>query len=484
MMVYNTLERKVVEFAPLNDENVKIFVCGQTVYDDAHIGHAKTYIDFDIIVRWLRFSGYRVKYIQNITDIDDKIINRANEKGISAKELSEYYEKRLMEDMQAMDVKESVDMFPRSHDYIDQIRDQIQLLLDKGYAYYLDRDIYYDVDKFKSYTELSGMSLKELNEHRIEPKDGKRNAYDFALWKASKGGEPSWSISLNINDKETKLDGRPGWHIEDTAITFAIFGPRYDIHGGAKELIFPHHTNEIAQAEAAFGETPFVKYWLHSGVLNIKGAKMSKSLKNFITIRELLETYSPEALRVLIASTHYRKEVMYTEKLINDATIKINSIYASLTLFYNHKETTVMEPEAETLKTCIDEFESGFKESMDNDFDTPKVLNSLIVLVNEIRLFVNSGIPVQKSVKEQALKKISELSHTIGILKGDLYANPLPKDAEELIMTRESHRKQNRFGDADLVRKKLREEFNISLEDSKNGPIWYWMAPKTKTRKD
>jgi cysteinyl-tRNA synthetase len=198
MKVYNTLARKLEEFVPLNDMTINMFVCGQTVYDDAHIGHAKTYIDFDIIARWLRHSGYKVKYIQNITDIDDKIINRAKERGVSAKELSEHYEKRLMADLEAIDVKGGIDMYPRSHDYMDQIKDQIQLLLDKGYAYYLDGDLYYDVDKFADYTKLSGMSLKELNEHRIEPKEGKKNVYDFVLWKASKSGELSWREGANL----------------------------------------------------------------------------------------------------------------------------------------------------------------------------------------------------------------------------------------------------------------------------------------------
>jgi cysteinyl-tRNA synthetase len=211
---------------------------------------------------------------------------------------------------------------------------------------------------------------------------------------------------------------------------------------------------------------------------------MSKSLKNFITIRELLKKYRPEALRVMVASTHYRKELMYTEKLIDEATVKINSIYAALTLFYNHIETTAMEPEAETLKTHINEFQDVFRDAMRNDFDTPKALNSLVLLANEIRLFVDSGIPVQKSLKDEALKKISELSHTIGILKSDGYKEPLPKDARELILTRESNRKQNKFDDADSARKRLRNEFNIALEDSKTGPIWYWMVPKAKLREN
>jgi cysteinyl-tRNA synthetase len=244
-----------------------------------------------------------------------------------------------MEDMEAIGVRKGVDDYPRSHDFIDVIREQIQMLADRGLAYNLDGDVYYDVSKFPDYTKLSGMDIKELEKHRIEPREGKRNSYDFALWKGSKPGEPSWDIKVMFDGKETALRGRPGWHIEDTAITYAIFGKRYDIHGGAAELIFPHHTNEIAQAEAAFGVRPFVKYWLHAGIMLIKGEKMSKSLKNFIRIRDLLKTYDAEALRLLVCSTHYRKDMAYTEELMRNATSRLRYAYASFSIFYNMKLT-------------------------------------------------------------------------------------------------------------------------------------------------
>ena len=319
LVVYNTLTRKEEDFSPLEGDKVNMFVCGQTVYDDAHLGHAKTYITFAIISRWLRHLGYKVKYAQSLTDVEDKIIARAKERGVEAKEVAATYEKRFMEDLQALGIKDDVDAYLRSHDYIDAIRDQIQLLLDNGYAYPLEGDVYYNVAMFKDYTKLSGMKLDELNKHRIEPKEGKVNPYDFSLWKAAKEGEPSWEIKVKYKGKDVALVGRPGWHIEDTAMTYLLFGPQYDVHGGANELIFPHHTNEIAQAEAAFGKKPFVKYWLHAGVLNIRNVKMSKSLKNFITIREFLERYDAEVLKLLVSSTHYRKEIEYDDALAKEA---------------------------------------------------------------------------------------------------------------------------------------------------------------------
>ena len=329
-IVYNTLSRAKENFKPINGRKVNMFVCGQTVYDDAHLGHAKNYINFDVIARWLRFTGYEVKYIQNITDVDDKIIRRAAEEGTDPIGLARRFESRFMEDMEAIGVRKSVDMYPRSHDYIPEMVSQIQLLIDKGYAYVLDGDVYYDVSKFSSYTKLSGMKLEDLEKHRIEPKEGKRNSYDFALWKASKPAEPKWDITLSYGGKEHSLSGRPGWHIEDTAITHAIFGEQYDLHGGAIELIFPHHTNEIAQAEAAFGVSPFVKYWLHSGIMLIKGEKMSKSLKNFVRIRDILNKFDAESVRLFVLSTHYRKDMAYSEELLREASSRLGYMYMSL----------------------------------------------------------------------------------------------------------------------------------------------------------
>lgn len=471
LFVYNTLSRSKEEFKPLEGNNVKMFVCGQTVYDDAHLGHAKNYINFDVVARWLRFSGYKLKYIQNITDIDDKIIKRADEEHKDPLALAREYEARFMEDMEAIGVKGSVDKFPRSHDYIDEMRAQIQLLIDNGYAYKIEADVYYDVSKFKDYTKLSGIKLEELEKHRIEPREGKKNSYDFALWKGSKEGEPSWDIVLYFNGKPEKFKGRPGWHIEDTAITHTIFGKQYDLHGGAIELIFPHHTNEIAQAEAAYNVKPFVKYWMHTGIMLIKGEKMSKSLKNFVRIRELIKKYDPEALRLFVVSTHYRKDVGYTEELVKKAAARLNYMYISLGIFYNMD--TKGEERNSIVTDAIDRMKSEFEDAMNDDFNTPLALGALASAIDSLRTFVELNGSIDKDTKEYAIKSILEYSSIFGILMKDAYKQKLHERAAEIIREREKLRKEKKFSEADTLREKLKEEYSIMIEDSEYGTIWY-----------
>ncbi len=472
LVVHNTMSKSKEEFKPLKDNEVKMFVCGQTVYDDAHLGHAKNYINFDVIARWLRRSGYRLKYIQNITDVDDKIIKRAAEEGIEPKELARNYENRFMEDMRAIGVTESIDSYPRSHDFIEQITEQIQVLIDKGFAYQMDEDIYYNVSKFKDYTNLSRMDIKELEKHRIEPKPGKINSYDFALWKGAKPGEPSWRIKLKIKGKPIEIEGRPGWHIEDTAITKSIFGSQYDIHGGAIELIFPHHTNEIAQAEAAFGVKPFVKYWLHSGIMLIRGEKMSKSLKNFVRIRDLLRKYSPEALRLLVCSTHYRKDIAYTEDLMKASESRLRYLYSSFSIFYNMGASESSESREEIIRIA-DELRIDFKKAMDDDFNTPLALSKLISAIDKLRSFAELNPDANKEAKDFAVNEVLSHARIFGILEKDIYKEKLPEEAQTLIKKRESFRSKKEFEKADSIRERLKSEFGIIVEDSEYGTIWY-----------
>lgn len=471
MLLYDTLSGGKRELEPLKDNKLNVFVCGQTVYDDAHLGHARTYIAFDIVVRWLRYLGYDVHYAQNITDIDDKIIARAKERGVDAIELARHYEARFMEDMRAIGTFDSVNEYPRSHDYIDAIRSQIQLLIDKGYAYTLDGDVYYDVAKFRDYTKLSGMKIDELVKHRIEPKEGKRNAYDFALWKKAKEGEPSWEIRVNENGSEVLLSGRPGWHIEDTAITYSLFGAQYDIHGGASELIFPHHTNEIAQAEAAFGVVPFVRYWLHSGVLNIKGQKMSKSLKNFITIRDVLATYRKETMRLFISSTHYRKEINYTDELMHEANKLMYYVNQSLGMLYNMPRSE--ESNGESLVKSMAEMENDFAKAMSDDFNTPVALMRLVSAMRDIRTFAASNKGVDKESKDKALATVAKLGNLLGILDEALYMQSLPGELKQMIDTREELRAKKEFDAADKIRDELETKHGIKLNDTEYGPVWY-----------
>ena len=473
LRIYNTLTRQLEEFQPMEDQMVRFFVCGQTVYDDAHLGHAKAYINFDIVARWIRHLGYNLHYIQNITDVDDKIIARAKESNKDPTALAREFESRFMEDMEKIGVKENVDQYPRSHDYINEIRMQIELLLKKGYAYFLDGDVYYDISKFNDYTKLSGMKLEELEKHRIEPKEGKRNSYDFALWKASKEGEPSWKISLNPDGKEIILEGRPGWHIEDTAITHAIFGPQYDLHGGAIELVFPHHSNEIAQAEAAFGKKPFVKYWLHAGVLNIKGVKMSKSLRNFIKIRDVLLSYTAETLRLLICSTHYRKEMDYDENLIKNAGKRLSYLYAALGIFYNMHEGTSNKEGSEQIKTETTRFTYAFTKAMNDDFNTPQALTELTIMINTLREFAETNNEIDTETKSNALSSVLKMANTMGILINESYKVEISTTVLHLINERERLRHDKKFEEADTLRDRLKNEFKIVLEDTEYGTVWY-----------
>ena len=471
LFVYNTLSRSKEEFKPISDRKVNMFVCGQTVYDDAHLGHANVYIFFDIVARWLRRSGYEVRYVQNITDIDDKIIKRAKEAGKDPIELARHYEARFLEDMDAIGVRKDVSEYLRSHDYIDAIKSHIQLLLDKGYAYAIGDDIYYNVAKFKDYARLSGVRLDELEKHRIEPNPNKINVYDFSLWKAAKPGEPEWKIKLRIDGKERELSGRPGWHIEDTAMTHATFGPQYDLHGGGSDLIFPHHTNEIAQAEAAFGKKPFVKYWMHVEVMNMKGVKMSKSLRNFITIRELLKSYDAEALRLLVLSTHYRKGMDYTETLMKDAARRLSYMYIALGMFYNMK--SCKGGDGDEVKGMVAELERDFAEAMDDDFNTPLAQTVLMKAINQLRNFAETHVSIDKSTKEEVMKTVLELSSALGVLEKDTYKESISEEANRLIKKREELRKQGKFEDADRIRAELKEKHELSLEDTEYGTIWY-----------
>ncbi len=473
LIVYNTLSRSMEELRPIEKGRVSMFVCGQTVYDDAHLGHAKNYINFDIIARWIRHLGYDLTYAQSITDVDDKIIARAAERGMEPIELAREYEKRFFDDMQRLGVKENVSRYLRSHDYIENIKKQIQLLLDKGYAYPIEQDIYYDVSQFEDYTKLSGMKLDELEKHRIELKEGKRNPYDFALWKGAKKGEPSWEIELEIDGKMSKFAGRPGWHIEDTAMTWALFGEQYDIHGGAKELIFPHHTNEIAQAEAAFGKKPFVRYWLHSGVLTIKGQKMSKSLKNFITIRDALSKFDPEVLRVFVASTQYSNEISYDENLMKEAEKKLHYLYSSMSAFYNLK-TTAGKPRS-GLDAIITKFKEDFENAMNDNFNTPLALSRLIEAAGYLREAAETSAIITKEEKGNAIEAVKECSGILGVLGKETYKSALPEGAGKLIKERDRLRKEKKFKEADAIRERLKNEFRIGIDDSEFGTIWHYI---------
>jgi len=460
LKVFNTLTRRKERFKPMHDKQVNMFVCGQTVYDDAHMGHAKTYVQLDIIVRWLRKLGYRVFYIQNITDIDDKIINRAKERGQDPLKLAEFYTKRFLEDMEALKITKNVDMFPKTTDYIPQMIEQIKTLIDKGFAYVVDGDVYYDVTKFKDYTKLSRMSLEELKKHRIEPDPRKRNPYDFSLWKSQKPDELAWDSPWGR--------GRPGWHIEDTAMTITIFdAPQYDLHGGATELIFPHHTNEIAQAEAATGKKPFVKYWLHTGVLQIGGVEMHKSLRNFVTIRETLQRHDSEVLRLYYASTHYRKPLGFDEKELGQAKNRLETLYNTLRNFRN---ATSASGKSDGFKKTLTETKRKFAEAMNDDFNTPLALTHLFALSKKTKQLIR-GDKINPKLADKIIGTFKELGAIFGILEKEEKVETLPKKVEGLIREREEARKKKDWKRADEIRERIRE-LGYALEDTVDGVRW------------
>lgn len=459
LKLYNTLTRRLEAFGPKHGKKVQMFVCGQTVYDDAHMGHAKTYVQFDVIVRWLRKSGYDVFYVQNITDIEDKIINRAREKGVDPLELSKQYAKRFLEDLEALGIRKNVNMFPKTTDYIKEMIGQIETLIEKGYAYVIDGDVYYDVTKFDDYTKLSRMPIKQLRRHRVEPDPRKKNTFDFSLWKSQKPGELAWDSPWGR--------GRPGWHIEDTAMTWAIFGPQYDLHGGATELIFPHHTNEIAQAEAASGKKPFVKYWLHTGVLEIGGVEMHKSLGNFVTIREMLAKHDSEVIRLYYASTHYRKPIEFDERDFEEPKRELEYFYNTLRNIQNAASTEGKEQKE--LQTALIETKKKFAEAMNNDFNTPLALTHLYALSRKANKIVAKQ-KISSQLANKTIKTIKELGTVLGILEKEIAAKEeLPQALKDLIAQREEARSRKDWKTADTLRKQIRK-LGYVVEDTSEGP--------------
>ncbi|WP_220607636.1 cysteine--tRNA ligase [Methanobrevibacter oralis] len=396
MDIYSTLTRNKEEFKTINKNRVNLFVCGPTVYDDAHIGHGRTYISFDTIKRYLDYKGYAVFYIQNITDIDDKIIKRSKESGIPAADIAKKFEKRYIEDMHKLNVN-SVNLFARATDHIDEIIDQIQRLIDKGFAYESEDGVYFEIDKFPEFGKLSNRNIEELESHRNIADVNKKNQNDFALWKKREGvDEPVWNSPWG--------DGRPGWHIEDTAITEYYFGPQYDVHGGGLDLIFPHHEAEITQMEAVSGKSPMVKFWLHTGFLNVSGEKMSKSLNNFITIRDLLENYEADTFRFFVLSTHYRSPIDFSKDSLHQSEKSLEKIKKFYTQLLD--VDGVCESEMEALKISKKEF----FESMDDDFNTPKAIASIFELISSSKkkdLSNNDKVAIRKF--------LDDVSYILGI---------------------------------------------------------------------
>jgi cysteinyl-tRNA synthetase len=454
LKVYNTLSRNLDDFEPIHLGRVNMFVCGPTVYDASHIGHGKSYVAYDIIARYLRRKGYSVFFVLNITDIDDKIINRAKETKEDPLELSERYAQAFYKDMKDLHVN-SINLYAKASDFIPEIIKQIQGLVDKGIGYEIAGGVYYDISKFPEYGKLSRQNLEQLTVHRVDPDPEKRNPGDFVLWKIRKLGEIAWESPWG--------KGRPGWHIEDTAITLTYFGPTYDLHGGGTELIFPHHEAEIAQAEGLTGKKPLAKYWLHTGLLSIKGQEMHKSLGNYVPIQDAIQKVGAEALRVLYASTHYRSPLDYTD----DTLIQAASLARRFRRAYDQTQQAVgikSESKAldEGLKRQVDEARTEFFAAMDDDFNTPRAIAAYIRIV---AIAEEHGKSLSTASASMLLEAMKDLSSILGLLEIESVPRQEFVELVNLLTSlRNELRAKREYALSDRIRERM-QKAGVTVED-------------------
>ncbi len=450
---------------PLQGKRVKMFVCGITPYDYTHVGHARTYVAFDVIARYLRYRGYSLFYLQNVTDVDDRILNRAPEVGLGWDELGNTYLKDYMRTMEALNVT-TVNLYAKATDYVPEIIEQVEALLEKGHAYQVDEDVYYRVSSFEGYGNLSGVKLEELRSGaRVEVDERKEDPQDFALWKSRKPGEPYWDSPWGA--------GRPGWHIEDTAISIAHFGPQYDIHGGGNDLIFPHHDAEIAQAEAFTGVKPFVKYWMHTGFVVIKGERMGKSLGNIVPVREVLERYSPEVLRFFLVYTQYRSPIDFTYEAVEEARMAYERL---LEAYARARQELGEAPEAKaagdvSLRGAMKSTASSFFQAMDDDFNTRDALAALFRLTSSFNAAVEKGLSRERLVA--FLEAYQTYGHILGLFEGAMGPSPdlLEGLIRVLVSLREEARRNKDFKTSDWIRDEL-ARLGVKLEDTSRGARW------------
>lgn len=480
LKVYNTLTRSKEEFKPMTGNRVYMFVCGPTTYDHSHLGHARTYVAFDVIARYLRYKGYDLFYLMNITDIDDNIINRANELNISSFELAEKFFKLFIKDMDALNVN-TVNLYAKATEHIPEIFFQAQTLIENGFAYESNGKVYFQVDKLEDFGKLSGQDMDALQVGaRVEIDEDKRNPMDFILWKAEKQNEPSWDSPWG--------KGRPGWHIEDTAITTKYFGDQYDIHGGARDLIFPHHESEIAIAESATGKKPFVKYWFHTGFLNVEGEKMSKSLGNFFTIQEVLKKYDAEVIRYFLLYTHYRSPIDFAEKSLEEAKVSYsrlkNAYQGLLSAIKSASKTGTLSDKDGELIEQINRTHEKFLTAMDDDFNTREAIAALFEFshfINKVLASATSsgdeaGQGYSKAALNQVLDRFLELSKILGLFElggkdSQTDGEISDKLIELLVDLRQKLRADKNFQLSDEIRDNLKA-MGIVLEDSKDGTKW------------
>ncbi|HAS04174.1 MAG TPA: cysteine--tRNA ligase [Dehalococcoidia bacterium] len=445
MKIFSTLSGKKEQFVPQSDE-VTMYVCGVTPYSDAHIGHAMSYIIFDVIRRYIRFSGYKLKFIQNVTDVDDKIIDRANKKGIPAIELAEQYSDSFMADMDALNVVRA-DFYPRATGEIDKIIEMVQGLVNNGYAYEVNGSVYFRVTKVSDYGKLAHRTLDSMMAGaRIEIEQDKEHPMDFTLWKASKPGEPSWTSPWG--------DGRPGWHIECSAMSLKYLGDTIDIHGGGSDLIFPHHENEIVQSECFTGKKPFAKYWMHNGLLQFGGDKMSKSLGNLITIKDALQKYNVDTIRIFILNSHYRSPLKYSLEAFQAAESAADRLRRTVEREDNANNTNKLDPQP---------YRKLFIEAMDDDFNTPQALAALFDLARAINQAADAGTDIS-----EAKNTLAELAQNVLGLKLASISYEQNPEIQKLIQERQTFREERNWKEADDVRQKL-ADLGVAVEDTPTG---------------
>jgi len=475
LKIYNTLKGKKENFEPIEPGKVGIYVCGPTVYDASHIGHARSVVVFDVIVRYLRAIGHEVTYVRNFTDVDDKIINRAAELGVSTRELSEKYIKEFYEEMAALKV-EQASIEPKATDHIGEIIGVIERLISRGHAYEAGGDVFFAVETFKGYGKLSGRRLEEMQAGaRVEIDEKKRNPFDFVLWKETKPGEPMWDSPWG--------KGRPGWHIECSAMSTHFLGHNFDIHGGGKDLIFPHHENEIAQSEGAFGEQ-FVNVWIHNGFVRIDQEKMSKSLGNILMIKEILKQYHPEAVRLFLVSNHYRSPVDFTHQSMVEAEAGLEKIYALL----HRIEESLGPPERGDDEPGPGSLWEGFCRAMDDDFNTARGIGLVFETVRQLNRFMdNIGGKADKQDQARLVLTRADLMRIGGVLgilteapsqffeqrEADLLQRKKIDVAlvERLIAERVRARQAKDWAAADRIRDEL-AAMDVMIEDRAEGTTW------------
>lgn len=472
LKIYNTFTGRKEKFTPIHEGSVKLYVCGVTVYDHCHIGHARSAIVFDVVYRYFTVKGYDVKFVKNFTDIDDKIIKKAQEEGISWKEVGDKYITSFYEDMEALHILKPT-YEPKATEHIDDMVHLVETLLSKGNAYRIDGDVYFSVESYREYGELSKRTLEEMMAGaRVEIDERKRNPLDFALWKASKEGEPYWNTPFG--------KGRPGWHIECSVMSAKYLGNPFDIHGGGKDLIFPHHENERAQTESATGMR-FVNYWIHNGFVNIEKEKMSKSLGNILLIKDFVKKYHPEVLRLFFLSNHYRSPIDYNEKSIEDNNNALNRLYYTLERVADIQKTKGITPQK---YTEADEIERNFYEAMDDDFNTALALSSIFEISRTLNRMIDEGDESLIPFIVYAHNQLISFANILGLLEDEINTfNVYEKQRhvnriglalpaiEEMVQERVEARKNRDYKKADGIRDMLSEK-GIILQDTPKGTEW------------